>query len=193
MKNWKSLVAVALMGTVGMATAQAGNYRPVQSTATSGVSTSTIARTTSSPMATNRPLSSTPSGTTAQNGETKSAFWYDPGYNAPFCGTPVVRCNTYCSPRYYFPASTGCGYGNYGGYSNYNYGTMYGPSYVNPGMPSFSAPINPVIPAVPNYTLPGSYYPNTLPGYAPSNWNVGYTPGLNGNWGSPVLPSPYYP
>lgn len=233
MQNWKHFIAAALVGTMGLTSAQAGNYRPTQPTTAAPITRNTsVAQTIGA---------SAPQKATSANGETKSAFWNDPCYTTPiytqpFCGTPIVRCNTYCSPRTYYPVSNGYygggfgGYGNYGGgfggYGNGGYGnggylnggfgnggfsgygySNYGPSSFGPGygmqtLPGYSSPlmspVSPVIPALPGYssplTVPGNY---SLPGYAPGNWNVGYSPmynnGLNGGYGAPVLPSPYFP
>lgn len=198
MKKLSALLTAAVMGWMGISTAvvEAGNYQPTNKG-------QAVAQ------------SASPSASQKLNAEAgnKTAFYYDQCYTVPVCNgpicTPVVRCNSYCSPcgpRPYFPAVGGYGgYGGYGvgGYGGYgNYGVGYGgyggyggyvsPSYVAPLTPGLGMPYgSPMIgsPVIgPSYGNPGMMNPYLSP-VGGGISNPGYFPsGFNGGFGANISP-----
>lgn len=194
MKKFSALLTAAVLGLMGVsgAVVEAGNYQPTSKSQFSVQNSPEI---------------------TAKPGDGKTAFFYDPiygGYGGSFC-SPVVRCNSYCSPcgpRPYFPAVGNYGYGGFGGYSNYGMGGYggygYG-SYYGGGLGGYGSPVMPYSAPVINSPVVNPYLSN--PGFYPTGLNGGYganiapisQPGLVGPvintpvYTDPVLNSPFYP
>lgn len=199
MKKMNTLLTLAVIGCVGglSGTAQAGNYRPTNPRTSQQAGPVELER--SSPQRGGEQKSVY--GPQPLNG-TKTANCYDSCYTVPVCGptycTPVIRCNSSCSPRPYFPASPMYSTPAYSNYSGYNYGAYpnyggggygagfgggaYNPGYMNSGF------------ANPGYANPGFANPGYAnPGYAtPYNQGVPmpYNSGVIGNGvgvGSPYI------
>lgn len=171
MKNLHTLLTAAVMGWIGVSAgaAQAGNYRPVSPT------------NTAAPAVAQKMIGPPELKSANATGESKTACFYDSCYTVPVCSgsvcTPVVRCNSVCSPyiaRPYFPATTNCGYGGcgygYGGYPGYGYGGYVGYS---------------------NYGYGAGYGGYGVGGYGVGGYGVGgYGVGGYGGYAQPVYGAP---